>query len=341
MYRFSALSFEYVPSCPTTTTGEFAMAFDYDVLDSDVANEITSMRGAVVGQLYARHTMRYEPSCQVVPSHKFFCSATDADRLNDVGKFVYCARGTTAAVSGTLFVHYTVQLFNAEPAGDTFARGLSVKHSDGTDTNPIGTIETLRATAAAAQDTIVQLLNVTNAVAASMGGIPKLTTPIGGVLPKTSLLTGLLFSVQERQHRWSCVPGSDVYDEGEEDFLNDADTYVVWVDNQTCSEGICLLPSRGNWTADGTAGPTVVVTTSTNLTVTAMYNVSSPPTYTTSTLTAARVSAWYRYEFSGNSNKAWMQVTFTGGTWDETSQTNWTYHCEVNQDDWDPLYVED
>lgn len=337
MYRFARLSFEFVPSCPTTTAGEFSMGLDYDPLDDDSNIEITSMGNHVVGQLYARHTVTFQPRDTVTAVHKYFCDSGAANRLSDTVKLVYCAQSSAVALVGSLFVHYTVNFYNPEAVPDTYTRSLNVKHSDGTQDSMFGVVANVTATAAAATDTIQQLKNLGTAAATALGVLPAANTAHGGVVSKTDLLSGKLFPVQVLQHEWSITPEGVLSDDGEAAFTDSAGTAAIWLDADVCTNFLVLAPFHGNWTSDNTAAPTASIRTSSNVTVTAVLWRCSPSTFVEDVETDTFITSWFRCTINSG-DKAWVVMKVTGGIWEETASTHTQVSCIVNQDAWNPVY---
>ena len=64
-YSIQSLEVEYIPSCPTTTSGMIYLAYDYDPADTDEAVNpytLASMYGTVSGNVFGRHTLRVDCS---------------------------------------------------------------------------------------------------------------------------------------------------------------------------------------------------------------------------------------------------------------------------------------
>lgn len=119
MYYFNKLVFEYMPSTNATVSGTIVMAIDYDVTDdnADTSFEnLTAYSGAVSGQVYTRMSCTLNPSCTVMPMHKYFCAASGADRLNDMGRLIVKVVSSLPVGTrmGDLFMDYTVTFYDPE-----------------------------------------------------------------------------------------------------------------------------------------------------------------------------------------------------------------------------------
>ena len=109
-FHFKRLSFEYVPICPTTTTGNAMMAIEYDVSDPAPATkqQMLTYQGAKQGPAWQRNRLdANNPNLNVY--NKYFVGA--AGRLGSVGQFIAAQSDAPAAITlGSLFVSYVVDL---------------------------------------------------------------------------------------------------------------------------------------------------------------------------------------------------------------------------------------
>lgn len=136
MYRIVNLSFEYVPSCPSTTAGQITMAIDYDVKDantSTTSETLQSYAGAVTSQVYIPCTCYYDEDRTVLKNHKYFCnSGTVTDRLNDVGNFVLKLNVAATTANGTkfgsVFARYDVDFSDPEITATSLTDAMILVH---------------------------------------------------------------------------------------------------------------------------------------------------------------------------------------------------------------------
>jgi len=121
-YRFEKLNFQYVTQVSTNTNGRVIIAVDYDPTDSppiDKTNVLT-FKGAVSAPSWSECKYVCSPS-DLSHSKVFFVSPGNIaqnstvggnalDRQNATGTLWACSKGGTGAVTGELYVDYTVRL---------------------------------------------------------------------------------------------------------------------------------------------------------------------------------------------------------------------------------------
>lgn len=144
-YKFKSLRFHYEPSCPATTTGTVAMAWDFDVLD-DAPEDLDD--AMTYGQ--AVRTNAFNPLTMVPdlkngdPDRSKFTRAGTVGRTHDlktydVGVLYVMTLGVPVTISpGFITIEYTVELFVpqiAEPPGGSLCStaGIAPTNLVGTD----------------------------------------------------------------------------------------------------------------------------------------------------------------------------------------------------------------
>lgn len=124
-YRFTSLSFTYVPTCGTTTTGLLMMAFDPDPSNPS-PNSLPAMysyRVRVASQPWARTTLSVpvssfggKSSLRKMVRNAGETVANSSLPNFDLGTFyLYAGNGTAIPLCGTLEVAYTVEFFVPQP----------------------------------------------------------------------------------------------------------------------------------------------------------------------------------------------------------------------------------
>jgi len=157
LYRFEALTVEYVPSCPTTTPGQLVLFFDYDPTDDNAAltlPQASQNTGAVATQLFAPCRTSYKAGNSVVPVHKYFCSSSSSpDRLNDCARLWIFTDSTAAVSAGGVYLSYTVSLFNPEISTNIVGGSVLYKPATGAaqpyidNGHPISTVANIKTVA--------------------------------------------------------------------------------------------------------------------------------------------------------------------------------------------------
>jgi len=116
-YEFTSLEFRLVPGNPTTATGRYYLAFDYDWDDTIATTpaQLMSNYGAVSGPVWDTLTMRVDCAKMNSVVRQRFCA--DAIRYSDSQRLVYggflmIAAISPAATAFDLFVRYTLRLVN-------------------------------------------------------------------------------------------------------------------------------------------------------------------------------------------------------------------------------------
>lgn len=116
-YRFSKLIFHYVTALPTTSTGQYVMAYDVDFADqtpaedTDGTREIFAMRNSVMETTYANASMECTLSD---PQDWYYTNNTGYEgRIVYQGQFyVFALSGAT--VRGSVWVEYEIELFEPQ-----------------------------------------------------------------------------------------------------------------------------------------------------------------------------------------------------------------------------------
>jgi hypothetical protein len=114
-YRFTSLSFEYVPMCGTNETGRVALYHDPDSQD----NEPTD-RMELANQWHLMETAPWSSTTLVIPVDQVLRFTQDSNvtdtKLVDFGQFGFVVySGAGASVVGDVFVHYTIELSEPQP----------------------------------------------------------------------------------------------------------------------------------------------------------------------------------------------------------------------------------
>jgi len=143
-YRFIRLKFEYVPRCPTTTAGVLAMAFDYHVMDSPPVTERQMSMNWHCSQSPPYNAFNLEVDISKFHYKKYFTAMHDTAALetSDVGRLLIGYQATAAAIWGSLWVSYDLELEEPQQnelttggeVGDTRTTSLTVL--DGPATTP-------------------------------------------------------------------------------------------------------------------------------------------------------------------------------------------------------------
>lgn len=157
LYHVNSLSFEYVPSCSSLTSGQLCMFLDYDPTDDNTGMDFDTMvqnAGAAISQIAARNSIAYRPNMTVLPSHRYFNSeALTPDRLNDCCRLWAKTDGPTAIpLVGKIYIHYNVTFFNQEMPPQEMPvsfRTITTLASDNTSsaTHPMGAVQQMVSTA--------------------------------------------------------------------------------------------------------------------------------------------------------------------------------------------------
>lgn len=121
-YLFKSLVFEFVPSCPTTTSGTVMLAMDFDAFDSPPANKqgMMSSHLSVSGQPFERITINSDqPDLEKFGVQRFTRQSTLAQNLDiktyDVCNLFIGTNGQANTVEvGDVYVYYTVDLMTPQ-----------------------------------------------------------------------------------------------------------------------------------------------------------------------------------------------------------------------------------
>lgn len=114
-YRFTSLSFEYIPLMPTTQAGRVGLIFDYDSQDAlpTIRADCYSYQHSVEGPVWDRLLLKVKTDSVV--RYTDFGSTTDF-KLIDLGQMIIFSDATSASLTlGDVLVHYTVELIEPQP----------------------------------------------------------------------------------------------------------------------------------------------------------------------------------------------------------------------------------
>lgn len=112
-YRIKAWVFEWIPSCPTTTTGAIQMAFDYDARDTiPTESQMMSYNPYVSGPLWNRQLLVLNPAMCNQYNWHFTRSENVRDtdiKTYDIGSLIISCNGESEETAGKLMVKYIVE----------------------------------------------------------------------------------------------------------------------------------------------------------------------------------------------------------------------------------------
>jgi hypothetical protein len=128
-YRFTNLSFEFVPLLPATTAGNVRMFFDPDTLDEapTSAIEFAAHGNSISGPIWSPLKLDVPRSAMDRFTDWHFVrggSVTSDSKTYDVGRIHFAVNASAAATVGELHVHYVVEfcqpsLMRPEHSGTT------------------------------------------------------------------------------------------------------------------------------------------------------------------------------------------------------------------------------
>lgn len=114
-YRFTSLSFEYVPLQPTTQAGRVGLIFDFDSQDAlpTLRADCYSYAHSVEGPVWDRLTLKVKTDSTVRFTE--FGSTLDL-KLIDLGQLIVFSDAVGSTITlGDVLVHYTVELIEPQP----------------------------------------------------------------------------------------------------------------------------------------------------------------------------------------------------------------------------------
>lgn len=116
MFRIISLIVEYVPTCPTTSVGTVAIAFDYDTTDQlpTTMGGLTQNHNCKTANAWAPLTNKFDVNATTL--RRFFVkegSSQAEDRWSDAG-CVYLGTEGYVGKPGNVFIHYTIELINPQ-----------------------------------------------------------------------------------------------------------------------------------------------------------------------------------------------------------------------------------
>lgn len=336
-YLFNSLSFEYVPSCATTTSGSLTMAIDYDPTDVNDVNTVnlSQMAGSVTSQVFNPFECHLNKSSVATPNHKFYTSSEDTHdndaRFQDVGRFQMVASTKTSDIVtyGLLYVNYNVTLVSPQDLGhgySNFGKLTTTTGSTMNASNPIGTTVSAIVPASVSptpdpkKQKVARIVKIINDVATVIGKI----TPFIGVIAKsflldyTDVLTGFAYGPDNEQ-----LPI----------LFSDVPSNVLYLLNPTQRRaGTVHIILQGTYTPPaGGYRPYIAVASSSNVSLSFIYRApDASATYATAT--SMYVSAMFDYKFeSVDTSKAWFSFgvyNLPGGslaTWLGTTSADANY----------------
>lgn len=280
LYRFKRLTFEYVPSVPSTTPGQIVMALDYDVKDANLATTpevLQSYAGAVTSQVYVPSIVQFDGERTVLKDHKYFCStSTVPDRLNDVATLIVhltVPPGTANdTVYGSLFANYDIDFYDPEVSGTTLSdaallmRSVLGNTTDAADNEHLlGDLitDTIRAQLGDFMGTHTRY-----STAQTIGGYVQLGIGIWNILHALRLVVVHPHFLSDE---WSRTNGNNTVTTG----LRYTDVPAgtdVWVVPAGVSDFMVVWQLQGVWTPVAAAAPTVRFNYS-NCTMLATYSI--------------------------------------------------------------------
>jgi len=148
-YSFRKLVFHYKPSCPTSTAGIVALAFDPDPSNSapSTLQSLSAMRERVTGSAWTSLTLVVPPKAlSALSGRKMIRTDSQAIPLSsrpqfDCGTFhAYAGSGSVLPLCGLLYVSYSVELFVPQPPEGGSSSICSFTNEAGADFHhPFGT----------------------------------------------------------------------------------------------------------------------------------------------------------------------------------------------------------
>jgi hypothetical protein len=136
-YRFVSAELQYVPLCATTEVGRVGVFFDKDSQDTGPFDRVELASYAHLSEIapWAETTL----SLPIDNVKRFMIDANTVDpKLVDLGRIGVVTYGTaTNNTVGDLFIHYTVDLFEAGPAG---AIAQELRGNGGSQSTTVGSV---------------------------------------------------------------------------------------------------------------------------------------------------------------------------------------------------------
>lgn len=115
-YRFVSLRLRYVPVCATLETGRVGLFFDKDSMDADPSDRVELANMAHVAETAPWAEVLLNVPTDGIKRFTNDSSAVDI-KLVDLGRIGFATySGNTNNAYGDLFIEYTVDLFEAQPA---------------------------------------------------------------------------------------------------------------------------------------------------------------------------------------------------------------------------------
>jgi hypothetical protein len=335
MYSFKELRIRYVPSCPSTTQGQFTMAIDYDPTDSNTGiqqAQLASMAGSLTTQLYTPCVMNLNLSSLPVGVHKFYTSSddsyTDTARFNHVGRLLYIvsADPTAKTTYGSIFVDYTVVLYNLQDVGPGYTTNASAANNNAGNgaTDPLGlpakiTVESHKPDEKATTHKTKRVVRVLNDVATVVAQVaPFLSAVAKALLPEymPDPMLGHFYDLEgvETLGTLADVPG---------------DTFLL-LKSSECRKGTLIGHFYGTYTnVTASSYPYIAYYVSANLKVT--NRVNSPNSafasyYTANVARDTTVTSITDFEFlTTDSDVAWIKPTIAGAAGGAVTWVGKTY----------------
>jgi len=324
MYEFNALKFRYVPSCGSTTQGQITMAIDYDPTDTNVGltqSDLASMGGSAQSQLYTPFVMAMKKEAIPVAQHKFYVSSESvydqSARLNHVGRLLYyiAADPTVKTTYGTLYVDYSVVMYNPQTSGPGFSNNGTVKNTTkgSTGTDVFGTVDQASLVTTKPDETATP--NKTRRIVKIIDGIMNV---IAKVAPYVSIVAKLFLL-----DYCPPFPGTYLNHAGVATPLAIADIpgdTVLVVNSAKCRSGSVFVHVYGTYTTLVNASrPVITLAHSTNVDIKVVIQVPTyldTDRYLPATPVLATATALFEFDFNEHtSESAWMKpVVSQSGT---------------------------
>jgi hypothetical protein len=135
-YRFTSLELEYIPACPTSTSGTVYMAFDPDALDTGPiqTSDILQYKANVQFSPFLVQRLKLSPE---LINRKLFTRVAGQNigfadlKTYDLGFFAVVTDLTASGVAlGTLRLNYSIELHDPQPRADGYIGGSAYYNSN-------------------------------------------------------------------------------------------------------------------------------------------------------------------------------------------------------------------
>lgn len=145
-YKFNKLQIEYVPTCPTTTTGKLSMLIDYDALDNPPSNaiQLQNSAGAVSTQLWSPATLTASAEQMNKAYKSKYVRNTNIPQNGDLktydaGNLYIAVEGNaSSAAVGDVYIRYSVTLLTPQLGLASLNEDIQTfKTNSGTGSHPL------------------------------------------------------------------------------------------------------------------------------------------------------------------------------------------------------------